>query len=158
MSLNCSHSLTLNAHDLLYVVSWFVVLLRAPLRLWLLLLIFLLYLLLFYFSILLDYVTNLHVAFIDDTSVILHWLISISIKHTKQVEIDILSMDDRSRRVTVGSNETTAVITSLKPLTSYTFSLYVVTVAGRSTPSNISAMTLSTSKFNLLLPDYVIID
>ena len=155
MSLNCSYSLTLNAHGLLYVVSCVVVLLRAPLRLWLLLLLFLL---LFYFSILLDYVTNLHVAFIDDTSVILHWLISISIKHTKQVEIDILSMDDRSRRVTVGSNETTAVITSLKPLTNYTFSLYVVTVAGRSTPSNISAMTLSTSKFNLLLPDYVIID
>ncbi len=98
-------------------------------------------------------ISNLLVTFVDDMTITLNWENHASFESRRSeiiIEIDIFSMNDKIKTVTIGSTQTSATILSLQSLTNYSFSVYVVTSAGRSMPSNISAMTLSTSKINMI--------
>jgi len=99
-------------------------------------------------------VTNLSVIFINENTIILQWMYVIPIEHRiniATVEIDIDSGNDQKATITLRSSETTATMDVFQPLQSYFFSVYVVTSAGRSPPSNISVMTLSKRVFKLCL-------
>ena len=92
-------------------------------------------------------VANLSVTFTDETTIILQWMYVIPLEHRiniSTVEIDIDSSHLKAT-IMIGSTATSAVFDTLQPLKDYFFSVYVVTAAGRSPPSEISATTLSRS-------------
>ena len=82
-------------------------------------------------------------TYVDDVSVVLNWIL-VTPTGAATVEIDIIDGNNEKRTITMGITASTE-IKFLTPLTNYFFSVYLVTSTGRSPPSNISAMTLSSS-------------
>ena len=65
------------------------------------------------------------------------------------VEIEVRRNDSLERTVMIGPESTTGTISSLHPLTTYSFTVFVVTDVGRSRPSSINnSMSLSFSMLN----------
>lgn len=63
-------------------------------------------------------------------------------------EIEVGKNNSRERTVMIEPEDNTATISSLLPLTMYSFTIFVVTDVGRSRPSSINASTLSLSMAN----------
>ena len=62
------------------------------------------------------------------------------------MDIEIRRNGSLERTDRIGPEENSAELILLLPLTTYTFTVYVVTNLGRSRPSSINATTLSLSK------------
>ena len=87
---------------------------------------------------------------LSETSVTLNWMYqySESTSTTLRVEIEIRRIgEDQPTDRRIGPEETTVVISSLSPLTTYNITVYVVNGVGRSEPSTIQVATLSLSEY-----------
>ena len=83
----------------------------------------------------------------SDTFVSIQWAYQSSGSSRRTgVEVEIWRDGVRVTNVTVGPNEIATTLSSLQPLTHYTFTVYVVTAVGRSEPVSVDASTLSLSK------------
>ena len=95
---------------------------------------------------------------LSETSVTLNWMYqySESTSTTLRMEIEIRRIgEDQPTDRRIGPEETTVVISSLSPLTSYNITVYVVNGVGRSEPSTIQVATLSLSEYTHTL--YIVI-
>ena len=83
----------------------------------------------------------------SDTFVSIRWIYQSSgSSHMTGVEVEMWRDGVRVTNRTLGPNEITTTLSSLQPLTRYTFTVYVVTAVGRSEPVSVDASTLSLSK------------
>ena len=71
-------------------------------------------------------------------------------------EIEVRRNDSVERTIMIGPESTTEIISSLLPLTTYSFTVFVVTDVGRSRPSSINASTLSLSMENICIYIYIL--
>ena len=86
----------------------------------------------------------------SDTFVSLRWTYKSSGSSPRtRVEVEIWRDGVRVTNVTVGPNDIATTLSSLQPLTHYTFTVYVVTAVGRSEPVSVDVSTLSLSKSSL---------
>ena len=80
----------------------------------------------------------------SDTTASLQWTYKSSGSSPRtRVEVEIWR---DVTNLTVGPNEITTTLSSLQPLTHYTFTVYVVTAVGRSEPVSVDVSTLSLSR------------
>ena len=95
-------------------------------------------------------VTGLREELVTINSVQLEWTYQMNGSSPRTgVEIEVGKNDSLERTVMMGPEFTTETISSLPPLTTYSFTVFVVTDVGRSRPSSINAsMTLSLSMQN----------
>ncbi len=89
---------------------------------------------------------NVSVMDITTDSVLLQWTYQSNGSSPRtSVGIEVRRSGTLQRTEMVGSQFTTAEISSLLPLTMYNFSIFVVSSIGRSNPSSVSDQTLSLS-------------
>ena len=83
----------------------------------------------------------------SDTFVTIRWVYQSSGSSRRTgVEMEIWRDGVRVTNRTLRPNEVTTTLSSLQPLTRYTFTVYVVTAVGRSEPVSVDVSTLSLSK------------
>ena len=107
----------------------------------------------FFYIFLPDYpqaVTGLREELVTVYSVQLEWTYQMNGSSPRTgVEIEVRRNDSLERTVMIGPESIIGTISSLLPLTTYSFTVFVVTDVGRSRPSSINAsMSLSLSKQN----------
>ena len=95
-------------------------------------------------------VTGLREELVTAYSVQLEWAYQMNGSSPRTgVEIEVRRNDFLERTVMIGPESTSGTISSLLPLTTYSFTVFVVTDVGRSRPSSINAsMSLSLSMQN----------
>ena len=86
----------------------------------------------------------------SESSAILHWSLQSSGSSARLgVEVEVERDGEVVNRVIVRSAETSVTLTSLQPLTFYTFTVYAVSQVGKSTPISVHDTTLSLSKLQV---------
>lgn len=94
---------------------------------------------------------DLAVTSVSGNMVSLNWSYQLSNESSLRtgVEVEIISDGIIMENVSIGVAETTT-LSSLLPFTIYTFTMYVVSALGRSTPTSVVVSTISLSEWTLL--------
>lgn len=101
-------------------------------------------------------VIGLAVLSITTRSVSLHWMFQMNGSSPRTgVDIEIRRYDSVENTVMTGPSQTMSDIYYLQPLTTYNFTIYVITAVGRSLPTAAEISTYSLREQIILINNYV---